>query len=225
MSGGRAVTKPVSNDGGGGLARARRTNQERTATTRAAVLNATIEQLAEQGYAATTTVEVAERAGVSRGALVHHFPTRSDLVLSALEYLCERRLAELEGSMHRLSASEDRLSAYVDLMWSTFDGPLFVAQLELWIAARTDAELMARLYPLERGFGKRLSELCAEALGDEDLASPVYEFTKHLLRGMALERLLKADETDRSAAVDRWKALAHSMVDATTAGRSRGGKR
>ena len=81
----------------------RRTNQERSATTRAAVLDATIEQLAECGYGRTTTVEVAGRAGVSRGALVHHFSTRADLVLAALEYLCERRLEELEVCIARLS--------------------------------------------------------------------------------------------------------------------------
>ena len=108
----------------------RRTQQERTAATRARVLDATIEHLAECGYGRTTTVEVATRAGVSRGALVHHFSTRSDLVLAALEYLCERRLAELEAGMARLTDADDRLSAFVDLMWSTFNGPLFAAQLK-----------------------------------------------------------------------------------------------
>ncbi|MEW6472449.1 MAG: TetR/AcrR family transcriptional regulator [Actinomycetota bacterium] len=184
----------------------RRSNQERTAATRAAILNATIEQLAEHGYGRTTTVEVAERAGVSRGALVHHFSTRSDLVLSALEYLCERRLEELEAGIAALSATEDRVSAFVDLIWSTFEGPLFVAQLELWMAARTDPELFALLLPLERGFGKRLSELCVEALGEG--ASGFYELTKHLMRGMGLERLLKADEHDRLDVLERWKAMA-----------------
>lgn len=188
----------------------RRTNQERTATTRALVLNATIDQLAEAGYGRTTTVEVAERAGVSRGALVHHFSTRSDLVLAALEYLCDRRLVELEAGISRLSVTEDRLSAFVDLMWSTFDGPLFTAQLELWMAARTDPDLFARLHPLERGFGKRLSELSAEALGED--AGPFYELTKHLMRGMAVERLLKTDERDRRAVLESWKAMATTML-------------
>jgi AcrR family transcriptional regulator len=187
----------------------RRTNQERSAATRAAILNATIEQLADHGYKGTTTVEVAERAGVSRGALVHHFSTRSDLVLSALEYLCERRLKELEAGIAALSTTEDRLSAFVDLMWSTFEGPLFVAQLELWMAARTDAELFALLLPLERGFGKRMSELCAEALGDG--AGAFYELTKHLMRGMGIERLLKSDEHDRLEVLERWKAMAEIL--------------
>ena len=191
----------------------RRTNQERSATTQAAILDATIEQLAEHGYGRTTTVEVAERAGVSRGALVHHFSTRSDLVLAALEYLCERRLAELEAGITRLSATEDRPSAFVDLIWSTFEGPLFTAQLELWMAARADPELFDRLYPLERGFGKRLSELCTEALGDS--AGPFYEFTKHLMRGMALERLLKSDERDRREVLESWKAMAPNMIPTT----------
>jgi len=191
----------------------RRSNQERSATTQAAILDATIEQLAEHGYGRTTTVEVAERAGVSRGALVHHFPTRSDLVLAALEYLCELRLAELEAGIARLSASADRPSAFVDLMWSTFEGSLFTAQLELWMAARADPDLYERLYPLERGFGKRLSELCAEALGDG--AGPFYELTKHLMRGMAVERLLKADERERREVLERWKAMATTTLPAT----------
>jgi len=190
--------------------RTRRTNRERSATTQAAILDATIEQLAEHGYGRTTTVEVAERAGVSRGALVHHFSTRSDLVLAALEYLCELRLEELEAGIARLSATADRPSAFVDLMWSTFEGPLFTAQLELWMAARADPELFARLYPLERGFGKRLSELCAEALGDG--AGPFYELTKHVMRGMAVERLLKSDERGRREILERWKTMAPTML-------------
>lgn len=197
----------------------RRTNQERSATTQAAILDATIEQLAEHGYGRTTTVEVAERAGVSRGALVHHFPTRSDLVLAALEYLCERRLTELEAGIARLSATAERPSAFVDLMWSTFEGPLFTAQLELWMAARADSELLDRLYPLERGFGKRLSELCAEALGDD--SGPFFELTKHLMRGMAVERLLKSDERERNDVLARWKAMATTTVPSTTRRRRR----
>jgi len=204
----------------GRAVKTRRTNQERSATTRAAILDATIEQLAEHGYGRTTTVEVAERAGVSRGALVHHFSTRFDLVLAALEHLCERRLEELEAGIARLSATEDRPSAFVDLMWSTFEGPLFTAQLELWMAARADPELFARLYPLERGFGKRLSELCGEALGDG--AGTFYELTKHLMRGMAVERLLKADEREREEVLEGWKAMAATMLPATKARRRRG---
>src|SRR5437870_891615 len=163
-----------------------------------------------RGARGTRAVEGATWAGVSRGALVHPFPCRSDLVLAALEYLCERRLAELEAGMARLTDADDRLSAFVDLMWSTFNGPLFAAQLELWGAARTDPELYARLYPLERGFGKRLAQLCADALGT-DAAGPFYELTKHLMRGMAVERLLKADEAERLDVLERWKRLAVAL--------------
>lgn len=191
----------------------RRTQQERTAATRARVLHAAIDQLGEFGYGRTTTVEVAERAGVSRGALVHHFPTRSELVLSALEYLCELRLADLEESMAHLSKADDRLSAFVNLMWSTFNGPLFAAQLELWIAARTDPELYGGLLPLERGFGKRLSQLCADALGADRAAGPIYEITKHLMRGMAIERIMKSDERERLAVLEHWKQTARALLD------------
>jgi len=63
---------------------------------------------------------------------------------------------------------------------------------------------------LERGFGKRLAQLCADALGT-DAAGPFYELTKHLMRGMAVERLLKADEAERLDALERWKRLAVAL--------------
>ena len=72
-----------------------RTQAERSATTRQALLDATIACLVEEGYANTTTARVAERAGVSRGAHLHHFQTRSALVAAAVEHLRVRRAEEL----------------------------------------------------------------------------------------------------------------------------------
>ena len=115
--------------------------QARSVATRAALLDAALESLVERGYAATTTIETARRAGVSRGAQLHHFPTKAELLTAAVEHLLERRLAEFRDALAALDPSRDRLDAAVDLLWAMFQGPAFVAWVELWIAARTDPEL------------------------------------------------------------------------------------
>jgi AcrR family transcriptional regulator len=128
--------------------RPRRTQAERTATTRAKLLDATLECLVEHGYAGTTTTEVADRAGVSRGAQLHHFPTRAALVAAAVEHLYERMRADYQAGFAALSPRADRLRDAIDLLWSMFTRRDFPAVNELYMAARTDAELRAHLAPI-----------------------------------------------------------------------------
>src|SRR5689334_23951571 len=96
----------------------RRSQAERSATTREALLDATIACLVEDGYANTTTSRVAERAGVSRGAHLHHFQTRHALVAAAMELLAERRGAQLLAAAQRLPGGRERLVQGLDLLWS-----------------------------------------------------------------------------------------------------------
>src|SRR3954463_8088225 len=117
------------------------TQAERTASTRARLLDAALDVLTEQGYAATTTVEVAKRAGVSRGAQLHHFPTKAELLAAAVEHLYARRREEFRAALGAMPDGVDRIDAAVDLLWSMFSGPTFVAWLELQVASRTDPDL------------------------------------------------------------------------------------
>jgi AcrR family transcriptional regulator len=126
----------------------RRTQAERSASTRARLLDAALDCLAEHGYAGTTTVVVAERAGVSRGAQLHHFPTRAALVAAAVEHLYARLTREYQVGFGALAPGADRLRAAIDLLWSSFTAPHYPAVLELYTAARTDPELRAQLGPI-----------------------------------------------------------------------------
>src|SRR5262245_66517292 len=83
----------------------RRSQAERSAGTQARLLDATIDCLVELGWSGTSTTEVVRRAGVSRGAQVHHYPTKEDLVVAAVEHLCSRRMAEYRATLERLPAS------------------------------------------------------------------------------------------------------------------------
>jgi AcrR family transcriptional regulator len=179
----------------------RRTQEERSTATREALLDATIDCLVEYGYAGATTGRIAERAGLSRGAPMHHYQRKAPLVVAALLHLASRRRRELVDRARRElpAAKDDPVAAAVDIIWSTFSGPLFAAALELWIAARTDDELREALMPVEREIGQGVrhtaNRLYQDAgIDDEEIAQrvgPAVEMVGNAMRGMALQQLLE----------------------------------
>lgn len=191
--------------------RARRTQEERSASTRQRLLDATIESLVEVGYAGTSTTAVCARAGLSRGAQLHHFPTKADLVIGAVAHLAKRRAAELLAEMPRGGSADERLARALDAIWASFSGPLFSAALELWVASRADRELRQSLVRFERQVGRAMSRLFAELAGPDperarDFAA-LLELTFHVMRGMALQRILRDDDTERRRLFEIWKRL------------------
>jgi AcrR family transcriptional regulator len=168
---------------------ARRTQEERSASTRAALMDATIECLVRYGYAGTTLARVAEHSGVSRGAQTHHFPTKAELVGEALRHVVRRQAAELVDRVRRLPPDAGRLEDALDLVWEAHTGPLFAASLELYVAARTDPELRESLLAAERDVDRVILAGAAEAFG-EDATSPEFrgalEVALAAMRGLAL---------------------------------------
>src|SRR3954467_4612129 len=170
-------------------ARPRRSQAERSATTREALLDATVACVIEDGYAHTTTTRVAERAGVSRGAHLHHFQTRSALVAAAIEHLSRRRGMELYAAAEDLPAGRGRIAAGLDLLWGNYASPLFQAALDLWSDARTDPELREHLIDVERVLDRQTIEL-ARTIFPEVAAHPDFERLVEgaiaTIRGLAL---------------------------------------
>src|SRR5438477_2812453 len=166
----------------------RQTNEERSAQTRAKVLDATVDCLIELGYAGTTTTLISERAGVSRGAQLHHFPTKAELVAAAVEHLANRLGQDLQQEAAALPADGDRVTAAIDLLWSRFSTPLFPAWLELWVAARTDPELAASLRPLEDRVKRALQKQTRLMFGSIDGAPIDHalapQLTLYLMEGL-----------------------------------------
>lgn len=128
-----------------GGTKTRRTQQERRSATRSALLEATLDVLVEEGYANLTTTKVATRANVSRGAQVHHFPTKAALVAEAVQYLISEISQSLLGELPTLPGGRERDSAALDLLWDVVRGKRFQAFLELSVAAAHDAEIRERL--------------------------------------------------------------------------------
>lgn len=131
------------------MATPRRTQEERSSATRARLLDATIECLVEYGYAGTTVARVSERAEVTRGAQVHHFPTKEQLVTSAVRHLNELRSHESVLLLTQLESSRDFVDKALDAMWESHRGPVFAATAEMWVAARTNPQLAAHISEVE----------------------------------------------------------------------------
>ncbi len=167
----------------------RRSQAERSAATRDALLDATIDCLVADGYAGTTTSRVAERAGLSRGAHLHHFQTRQALMAAAMERLAERRGRELMAAAGELPAGRERLVQGLDLLWASYANPLFQAALDLWSHARTDRELRERLVPVERRLDRQTLEIARRLFPDlaaqEDFEHLI-ELAVATIRGLAL---------------------------------------
>jgi AcrR family transcriptional regulator len=119
----------------------RRTQTERRAHTRQALLDATFTSLVERGYASTSTNDIIRLAGVSRGAMLHHFASRAELMASAVEHVFDRCEMEFRESFAALPVEQRTLDKALEQLWVLFRGPTFDAALELVVAARTEPEL------------------------------------------------------------------------------------
>lgn len=186
--------------------RVRTPQAERTRAMRERLMEATIECLAELGWSRTTTTVVSRRAGVSRGAQLHHFPAKLDLVLASVEHLTQRRRDEMTRAADDLPHG-GRTRAVLEILSEHFTSPVFTAALELWVAARTDDELRASVAPLERRIGRETHAYACELLGvDESLGEnrAHVQATLDLLRGLGLAETLNDDSKRRAVILDAW---------------------
>ena len=184
-----------------------------------ALLDATIDCLIDYGYPGTTTARIAERAGVSRGAQIHHFHTKAGLVAEALHQLAERRASQLVPRLERLPAGDGRVTAGLDLLWDAHTDPLFDAALELWVAARTDDELRGHLAPVERDITTRLRAAGRPVFdpdGQVDDLDTWLDLALGTMRGLAMQRSLQPPDRRAPAAREwaRWRERLTALLRA-----------
>jgi AcrR family transcriptional regulator len=182
---------------------ARRTQEQRSAQTRARLLDATIDCLVQYGYNGTTTPRVAEMAGVTRGAQVHHFGSKNDLVIAALQHLAAKRAAATVANVGDLAASEDPVGKLLDLLWDVHEGPLFIASVELWVVGRTDPALGREVAKFESIVASNLMTAVSEFVPDA-IQKPMLDFlytAMDALRGILIASFV---DTDPHRARRRW---------------------
>ena len=189
--------------------------QDRSRATRQRLLDATVDCLAQRGWAGTTVTVVAERAGVSRGAAQHHFPTREALVTAAVEHVAQVRTADIQRELDALPPGGMRTEAVVALIVSWFTGPPFRAALEVWVAASSDPQLRDLVVPLEARIGRQVHQVAVDLLGVDESTPGVRETiqaTLDLARGLGLASLLTDDSRRRAGIVHRWAALLEATL-------------
>lgn len=190
----------------------KRTQAERSASTRRRLLDATVDCLVELGYGGTTTSAVSERAGVSRGAQLHHYGTRQQLMGAAVEHLAARRLHSVQAAAARLPDTATRPRRALDLLAEALSGPLYAATLELYTAARTDEELRLALVPVEQEVTRALRQLCRQFVTDDPT---LVQLTLDLLLGRGVGSLLSPVRSSRQRqALDAWARLLSSEAAA-----------
>ena len=181
--------------------------QDRSRATRERLLEAAVASLAESGWARTTVATVAARAGVSRGAAQHHFPTRGDLVTAAIRHMTEVRLDELRAIVAAPPEGANRTRWALDLLAGLYTSTLFTAALHVWTEAAVDAELRAQVIPLERTLAREAYRLAVTLLdvdADDPRVRTVVSGTLDLARGLGLANVLTDDTRRRSRILDAW---------------------
>ncbi len=182
------------------------TQAERSAETRGKLLDATITCLIERGYAGTSTTAVCERAGVSRGAQLHHFPTKAELLAGAIEHLFGRRHQEFRAA---LAANGDLQRAFEHL-WQIYAGDTLYAWMELLVASRTDPGLRVHLRAVDDRFFAEARFTCAQLLGLDPRDPRVTGLARLILSvldGLALNHTLGGREPARDQVLEQLRAL------------------
>ncbi|MBI1250903.1 MAG: TetR family transcriptional regulator [Alphaproteobacteria bacterium] len=127
--------------------------KRKSAQTRITVLDAAVRCLAEFGYARTTTQLIAQTANISRGAMLHHYATKQELIESVIDYTFYKRMERLSREIRKLSEHERIVDqAGIEIFWTGLLTSEYEAYLELSIAARTDDELRAIFEPKAKKF-------------------------------------------------------------------------
>lgn len=189
----------------------RRTQEERSTETRARLIDATLDLLVERGYALATTSEIAGRAGVTRGALNHHFSGKDDLIVQSVSHLLHSWIGEIRQVAELVKAGSLSLSDFVDRMWELFSGKLFLVTLEHVTAARHNPYLREQLVSVTREFHTALDGTWQDFFDGTGLQKPeveaAFNATLCLMRGMSLQTILRDDAAYYARLLGFWKTV------------------
>jgi AcrR family transcriptional regulator len=200
----------------GSNVRRRRSQDERRRATQHAILQAALELLVEEGYARFSTIRVAQRAGVSRGARENYYRTKYDLIAAAWRAALDRAEQESQGLADAIRLSPDPAGQFLSSARSFFLSRDYIAMLELSIAARTDQRLARIFHSLFKDFRKRHDEIwirALEQLGYERRNIEKFvEFANCVLRGMALTSAWKLPKSLSHPPFDELQRLAPLLL-------------
>ncbi len=166
---------------------------QKSASTRKLIVEAALQCLIKYGYSQTTTPRIAQEAGLSRGAMMHHFSNRLTVIQAAIEHLHSKRLRAFRRAVSSLPDNQPHLHDALEAYWRHATHPLFVAFHELAVAARTDRDLEKILKPAKEAFYREWYKLAVDLFPEWQADKKSFDLALNLvqatLEGMALSRL------------------------------------
>ncbi|WP_045824062.1 TetR/AcrR family transcriptional regulator [Williamsia herbipolensis] len=193
-----------------------RPEQERSRQAKRRILDAAVRVLVDEGYAHATTLRIQKEAGISRGGLLHHFPSRDELLVAAVHHLAAERVADLGSRTDWPDDPRDRIAEAVATMWATYAQPYFWASVELWVAARSHEGLREALLPEERAMGAMVRASTDTFFGDDLAAHSDYPMVREVLntsmRGVALTYAIERRDPADDPHLGSWVALAEAAL-------------
>jgi AcrR family transcriptional regulator len=183
--------------------RTRRTHAARTAETRARIIGAVVECIAEVGFGRTTAAEICRRAGVTWGAVQHHFGGKDGILLAVLEDSFGRfaeRLADVEIESTSL---DERVDLFIERAWEHFGSPHFQSTFEILLSyAGAEGPESDMLWQTEmfKQWNRIWNRLFADAeLARRDTVTLQY-YTISVLSGLAAMRMVRGRPGRKPAA-------------------------
>lgn len=195
----------------------RRTNEERTSQTRARILEATVTCLIRHGYAKTSTTMISEQAGVSRGAQLHHFPNKAELMSAAIEHVIVCRTEEVKAHFVSMRASDEPVSTFIDILWEQLQTGVFYAWLELVVAARSDELLREKLLEVSRRFDQDVTNTIQQAFGLSHEVAQIIRMAGQVIfatvEGLSTSKIIYQDSRNDAEILNLLKAtVKHSLI-------------
>ncbi|NDZ18976.1 TetR/AcrR family transcriptional regulator [Variovorax sp. WS11] len=190
-------------------------NEIASRSVRERILAAAVQLLIEKGVARTTTLQVQHAADVSRGALLHHFPTHAQLLSATVEELVRRNEQSVHESLARLQGTEGVVERAIRALSVAAAQPAYMAELELWAIARADSQLRASLLQAERRARKeqeRVLGLLFAPMEKHPSLPAVISTTTEFIRGLALSGVLSSP-VRRQKAVSHWIGIVKSILE------------
>jgi AcrR family transcriptional regulator len=175
----------------------RRTQAERSEETRTRILKAAASLIRKRGYARFRTAEVAEAAGLSRGAQLHHFPTKDSLVVATLEYVFDQAQAVSRKRASTVNQPRDLIESVIADAREFFFSEHFMVAIDIVLSTSTNQSVRKQILDISRKARRPVETAWAEALAANgvsgELASDIVALTLSLVRGMALRTLWDND--------------------------------
>ncbi|MBF6240584.1 TetR family transcriptional regulator [Nocardia otitidiscaviarum] len=189
-------------------------HQEKSLRTRALLLDAAIDSLAEVGYGSASIADITARAGVTRGAQLHHFHTRQELFAQAIDHLTQRQREAMRRRLRSLSATGAG-AVLVDLVTATFAGKLGRAAVELYVGIANDRELRREMLRAQHELTTELLDACAARIDSDittDRLESAFWLTINLVRGTTLDEMVGRDRARRKQVLADWTELADTVL-------------